>query len=171
MNASPTYTNNQSFVTDEFNRVRTKARRNSLLAKLFGREDGLKYLSDNALAARQNRVHAGIQNIPTKKIIGTVSRMDDFDQDFRPLKKHLRQRWVNIFLLQDSTGWAPILVHKVGDEYFVEDGHHRVSVARAQGMLFIEAEVWEHASRPVQPPVCQPACWLAVNPVPACAAD
>jgi hypothetical protein len=171
MNASASYTNNQSFIMDEFNRVRMKARRNSLLARLIGRDDGLKYFPDNALAVRQNKFHAGIQNIPTEKIIGTVSRMDDFDKEFRPLKKHLRQRWVNMFILHESDGWGPIIVHKVGDGYFVEDGHHRVSVAKAKGMLFIEADVWDHVRRPAQPSASRSACRMPAKPVPACAAD
>jgi hypothetical protein len=37
-------------------------------------------------------------------------------------------------------------VHKVGDHYYVEDGHHRVSVARALGIAFIQAKVWEYPS-------------------------
>jgi len=34
-------------------------------------------------------------------------------------------------------------LHKIGDSYFVEDGNHRVSVARYQGVETIEAEVTE----------------------------
>jgi hypothetical protein len=34
-------------------------------------------------------------------------------------------------------------LYKVGEVYFVVDGHHRVSVAREQGQEFIEAEVRE----------------------------
>jgi hypothetical protein len=35
----------------------------------------------------------------------------------------------------------------VGEVYFVVDGHHRVSVAREQGQIYIEAEVRECATR------------------------
>jgi hypothetical protein len=35
----------------------------------------------------------------------------------------------------------PIAVVRVGDEYAVRDGHHRVSVARARGALTIDATV------------------------------
>jgi len=35
----------------------------------------------------------------------------------------------------------------VGQVYFVVDGHHRVSVARQQGQLFIEAEIRECATK------------------------
>jgi hypothetical protein len=35
----------------------------------------------------------------------------------------------------------------VGNVYFVVDGHHRVSVAREQGQMFIEAEIRECATK------------------------
>ena len=37
----------------------------------------------------------------------------------------------------------PISVYRVGDEHFVRDGHHRVSVMRALGALDIDAAVTE----------------------------
>jgi hypothetical protein len=40
-----------------------------------------------------------------------------------------------------------VVLYKVGEVYFVVDGHHRVSVARKQGQIFIEAEVRECATR------------------------
>ena len=41
--------------------------------------------------------------------------------------------------------FAPVQLIRVGDDYFVRDGHHRISVARALGQYAIEAEitVWE----------------------------
>ena len=41
----------------------------------------------------------------------------------------------------------PVVLYKVGEIYFVVDGHHRVSVAREQGQLFIDAEVRECATK------------------------
>jgi hypothetical protein len=55
---------------------------------------------------------------------------------------------------------------QVGDLYFVRDGHHRISVARAWGQATIDAEVtvwevvgplpWERPATVAQPAV-QPA--------------
>jgi hypothetical protein len=36
-----------------------------------------------------------------------------------------------------------VRLYKVGNAYFVEDGNHRVSVARYQGVEMIEADVIE----------------------------
>jgi len=44
-----------------------------------------------------------------------------------------------------------IVVHKIGEQYYVEDGHHRVSVARSVGMVFIEAKIWEYSTIQKQP--------------------
>ena len=37
----------------------------------------------------------------------------------------------------------PVLLYKVGEAYFVEDGNHRVSVARTRGEASIQASVVE----------------------------
>jgi hypothetical protein len=83
--------------------------------------------------------------IPLEQIVGTLNRANDFDDQFRPLKPSLKDRWVNTYLALEKEGWAPILVHKVGDRYFVEDGHHRVSVARHLGMRSLEARIWDYS--------------------------
>jgi hypothetical protein len=36
-----------------------------------------------------------------------------------------------------------VSLYKIGDSYFVDDGNHRVSVARYQGVEMIDAEVME----------------------------
>jgi hypothetical protein len=43
----------------------------------------------------------------------------------------------------EDVSLPPVLLYKVGEVYFVVDGHHRVSVAREQGQEFIDAEVRE----------------------------
>jgi len=38
-------------------------------------------------------------------------------------------------------GFPPVALIQIEETFFVQDGHHRVSVARARGELDIEAEV------------------------------
>jgi ParB-like chromosome segregation protein Spo0J len=45
--------------------------------------------------------------------------------------------------MQSFRGFPPIEVYKVGNDYFILDGHHRASVARYLGNRFIEAYVTE----------------------------
>ena len=76
--------------------------------------------------------------------MGSLNRNKDFDAEFRPLRDHLRERWVDAYLQKDVNSWPPIRLHQIDDAYFVEDGHHRISVARCTGMHFIQAEVWQY---------------------------
>lgn len=88
--------------------------------------------------------YAGIHEISIDKIIGSVGRYQDFDRAFLPKRTTTRSRWVNIdrARMQDVS-LPPIEVYKVGEAYFVKDGNHRVSVAREDGQVFIDAEVIE----------------------------
>jgi hypothetical protein len=152
MNMSLPLTSIRSYVANEFYALRTRALRDTLWAKLTGRNTTLARFPEGVFQTGPNRKSIGIKDIPVKEIIGTLYRHSDFDHQFRPLKKNLRDRWVNIYLLHDKEGWPPILVHKVGENYYIEDGHHRVSVARALGIAFMEAKVWEYpgSSKPTK---------------------
>lgn len=88
--------------------------------------------------------YIGLQQIETEKIIGSVSRFNDFDRAFLPRQSHTRGRWESIdrAYFQDVI-LPPIDVYKVGDAYFVKDGNHRVSVARERGQAYMDAYVVE----------------------------
>ena len=88
--------------------------------------------------------YRGIQEIPVEEITGSVGRVGDFDRSFRPLNDGLRERWAQVKGLLETTGWEPIDVYQVGNIYFVEDGHHRVSVARSVGITSIEARIHQY---------------------------
>jgi len=82
------------------------------------------------------------------QIAGSLNRYHEFDRAFLPKDDQLASRWqqVNRAFYQDIH-LPPVVLYKVGDVYFVVDGHHRVSVAREQGQEFIDAEVRECATR------------------------
>jgi hypothetical protein len=145
----------RSHVTNEFSALRTRALRDTLWARLIGKNAKLARFPEGTFQTGSNRKLMGVSDIPVPEIIGTLYRHGDFDHQFRPLKKNLRDRWVNIYLLHEKEGWPPILVHKVGENYYIEDGHHRVSVARVLGMAFIEAKVWEYPAANKQIKKCE----------------
>jgi hypothetical protein len=155
MNIYPYSTDIRSHLSHKFFTLRRSARRDSLWAKLTGRNVKLAIFPEEAPEKSPNRKILGVQEIAINEIIGTVSRQNDFDYQFRPLNKHLRERWVNVYLTLERDGWSPVLVHKVGGLYYVEDGHHRVSVARALGIAFIQAKVWEYPSHVPQAKKCE----------------
>jgi hypothetical protein len=90
----------------------------------------------------------GLQTIELDSIVGTVDRTREFDRDFRPTTARLRERWERIAAAQRrGEAMAPIDVYRIGELHFVRDGHHRVSVARAQGLHTIDAFVTEVITR------------------------
>ncbi|MEL6526828.1 MAG: hypothetical protein AAFQ07_14080 [Chloroflexota bacterium] len=91
---------------------------------------------------QKHRTDDGIQTINIDQIIGTVSRESGFDSRFHPTKSVSQQRWIRIYMGYLRGDAIPAIeVYQLGDEYFVIDGHHRVSVARAIGKKMIEAHV------------------------------
>jgi hypothetical protein len=134
----------RSFLAYKFQSLRVQARRELFLAKLMGRKTLLQSFPSGLERKNPNRRLLPIQEIDIDHIVGSLNRRDDFDYKFRPLKTIARDRWVNTHLTLDTDGWQPIIVHKVGSEYFVEDGHHRLSVANALGLKYIQAKIWEY---------------------------
>jgi hypothetical protein len=90
----------------------------------------------------------GLQTIDLDTVVGTIDRTREFDRDFRPTTPRMRERWERIAEAQRrGEAMPPIDVYRVGHLHFVRDGHHRVSVARAQGLSTIEARVTEVITR------------------------
>lgn len=93
-------------------------------------------------------IYRGIKTVRVDQIAGSLNRYHEFDRVFLPASDALAERWqrVNRAFYQDIS-LPPVVLYKVGQVYFVVDGHHRVSVAREQGQIEIEAEVRECATR------------------------
>jgi hypothetical protein len=92
-------------------------------------------------------VERGIQEVPLNRIIGSLGRDHEFTRAFLPRQESLRKRWEEIKdLAEGPSGFPPVELYYVKDVYFVVDGHHRVSVARAVGASTIEARVKEFRS-------------------------
>lgn len=87
--------------------------------------------------------YLGIRPIPIAQIVGTEGRARDFDRDFRPRRAGVRARMRLIGEAFPDGDFPPIVVTKLGEAYFVIDGHHRVAVARRRAMESIDAEVTE----------------------------
>jgi hypothetical protein len=93
---------------------------------------------------RKGEKSLGLQVIDIDSIVGTVDRGGGFDRSFRPTSSKVRSRWERIAEAQRrGKAMPPIDVYRIGDLHFVKDGHHRVSVARAQGQDKIDAYVTE----------------------------
>jgi hypothetical protein len=125
-------------------RVRASSRLRRLWSALLGRSNHLLSLTEIGITCGAHNSHyAGLQTVPIRRIHGSEGRSGDFDSTFNPLGEHNRNRWLSV-----ATAWQlgialpPVELIQVGEVYFVRDGHHRISVARAQGQEDIDAEVW-----------------------------
>jgi hypothetical protein len=134
-----------------FARQRRRRRRERLLSRLRGPscETSLRALEDTlGTTPPSGRRMAGLQAIPVESIVGTAepAKARVFDRRFR-VPESSRHRWERLWIAsRKGASLPPISVFRVGDEHFVDDGHHRVSVAQALGMVAIDAEVTELAT-------------------------
>ncbi|MCW3040545.1 MAG: chromosome partitioning protein ParB [Solirubrobacterales bacterium] len=137
---------------DDFLRARRRQALSRLGRRLQGSPDVGAILPFEEVVAALGRLgerDAGRRLIDLDAIAGTVGRRQaDFDRAFRPTSPVVRTRWERIALaMREGRDLPPISVYRVGDVYFVRDGHHRVSVARALGRDRIEAQVVEVLTR------------------------
>ena len=104
-----------------------------------------------AAAGLEGRAYGGVQEIPLDSLVGSAappSKTGDFDPGFLPINRRMRDRWTRIYqAMVEGDELPPIDVYKVGDDYYVIDGHHRVSVARSLGRATINARVVEVKTR------------------------
>jgi len=95
-----------------------------------------------ALRAQEMGVRPTLQEVPLDKIVGSVGRYRDFNGAFLPRNEALEERWARVDAMREGMeGLPPVELLKIDDVYFVRDGNHRVSVARAHDEESIEAFV------------------------------
>jgi hypothetical protein len=134
----------------------TRARRARLLAEIGRRlrrepdDVALMLPFEEVVEAlgRTGQHDLGLQVVSLDAIVGSVDRTTDFDRRLRPTSARLRSRWERIAAAQRrGESLPPVSLYKVGDLYFVRDGHHRVSVAKSLGRRDIDAYVVEVTTR------------------------
>jgi hypothetical protein len=128
---------------EDFTRARNKALFNEIQNFLNPDKSRLLSFHDvKKILKPKNEVYAGMKTVPIQKIVGSEGRYQDFDNHFLPKTSNLRQRWerVDEAHLSDIV-LPPIQLYEIGGLYFVRDGNHRVSVSKAQGVQYIDAEV------------------------------
>ena len=138
-----------SRVRSDYSRVRFKAFLNSVWASLNRRPNRL--LSYDEVKEKLHvggPIYRGVQTVRVDQIAGSLNRYHQFDRAFLPTQDDTSARWLSINrAFYQDVSLPPVVLYKVGQVYFVVDGHHRVSVAREQGQEFIDADVRECATR------------------------
>jgi len=138
-----------SRVRADFERARFKAFLNRVWSAISGHPAQLLSYDDVREKLRiGGPIYRGVQTVRVDQIIGSLNRYHEFDRAFLPTHGGTGSRWQSVDrAFYQDVNLPPVLLYKVGEVYFVVDGHHRVSVAREQGQEFIEAEVRECATR------------------------
>ena len=129
---------------NDFREARQQAALQKFIATITGQQiDLLDYNEVRRHVGATGQADLGLQQIPLDAIVGSVGRAQDFTRTFLPKNDEDGDRWVRVREHVDRKGISPILVYKLGDVYFVNDGNHRVSIARQRGMKTIPAYVTE----------------------------
>jgi nucleotide-binding universal stress UspA family protein len=139
---------------EDFSRARHRADLEKIVASLTGKSADL--LSFEEVRKKVRGVQGNrrvLKDVPLDSIVGSVGRYEDFTRDFLPRRDSDKERWAKVeSLANESTGLPPVDLFQIGDAYFVNDGNHRVSVARQSGHTHIEAYVTDvHTRVPLSP--------------------
>lgn len=83
-----------------------------------------------------------LEVVSLESIVGTLDPTALFDARFRPASETVRHRWERIALAhRRGEALPPVVLSARPDGYYVVDGRHRVSVARALGLSDIDGWV------------------------------
>lgn len=133
----------------DYNQARFKARLNRIWDVVSGQPN--KLLSFEKVKKTLDigtPIYRGIQTVRLEQIIGSLNRHQEFDRRFLPAQNNTSERWLRVNrAFYQSINLPLVILYKAGEIYFVVDGHHRISVARKQGQVFIDAEVHEFSAK------------------------
>jgi hypothetical protein len=127
----------------DFDRARRRAFFGRIAARL--RRECSRLLAFDEIRVEHlahNSHRLGLREVEVSKIVGSVGRQEAFDRSFMPTKASLAERWKRVDrAFHAGLDLPAVSLYRIEDSYFVEDGNHRVSVARYQGVPTIEADV------------------------------
>jgi hypothetical protein len=135
----------------DFSRARFKSFINQVFSVIAGNKHTATLLSYDEIKEKLHiggPIYRGVKTVRVDQVVGSLNRYHEFDRAFLPREDQLASRWQKVDrAFYEDIHLPPVVLYKVGEVYFVVDGHHRVSVAREKGQMYIEAEVRECATR------------------------
>lgn len=128
---------------EDFNRARKSAFFTQLFSLFSPEKQELLSLQEvKDVLKPRSETYKGMQVVPIDRIVGSEGRYRDFNKQFLPRHEYLRHRWQSVDMAHlTDVILPPISLYEIGGVFFVRDGNHRVSVAKAQGVKSIDAEV------------------------------
>jgi hypothetical protein len=125
-----------------FWRASNRGKLHSFWTWLTRRTSQLIDLEDALNGSIEASHYAGIKTVNIDNIRGSQGKTDAFDNNFNPIQETTRSRWLSIAIEKlRGRELPPVELFQLGNDYYVRDGHHRISVSRTLGQQFIEAEV------------------------------
>ena len=133
----------QTQADEDFSRARSLEIITRIKSLLTSKNFDMLSLGDvRSLLKIQGERHRGMKTVRINSIVGSEGRYADFNKSFLPKRRYMRQRWTRVdTAFYKDISLPAIRLYEVGGVYFVRDGNHRVSVAKSQGVEFIDAEV------------------------------
>jgi len=133
----------KALAQETFNEARKQVTWRGIKNRLLRKPNRLESFEEVTAQGKLDQQHAlGTQTVEIKQIVGSMGRVKDFDREFFPRNSRSFNRWISIALaFNKGVGLPAVELYKVGDRYFVKDGHHRISVASTHGQTFIDAAV------------------------------
>jgi hypothetical protein len=126
-----------------FNKAMSKGKRIRIFSKLrknTRRGTNIQYHPSNCVDHPVKKL--GVQSVLIDKIKPNDMKDKNFDQNFFPMNRQSQHRWMSVARARMSNVPIPAVeLIKVGENYVVLDGHHRISVARALGEQYIDAKI------------------------------
>jgi len=89
-------------------------------------------------------VERGTLMVPLAKIIGSVGRYHDFDNQFKTHSAKVDERLKNIMdAMREGKNLPPIALYQIKEDFFILDGHHRFRAAVELGWTDIRSRIVE----------------------------
>jgi hypothetical protein len=137
-------------VDREFTVARRRARLHGLrrrLARSAGTGRLVPFEDTRRSVGAYGGFRRGRSTVEVARIVGSAGKHDQFDDEFMPLRGASPERWKRIDrAYRSGVELPPVSLYRLDEDYFVQDGHHRVSVARFHGAEWVDAEVTEFRS-------------------------
>lgn len=125
-----------------FEKARRRAAIMQTLHRLIGKSRALDHLASYSSNTVRLCPETRTTQVHINQIRGSVNRIREFDRDFYPLTDDVETRWVRIAsMMMQSRTLPPVELLRVDDDYYVIEGHHRISVSRMLGYAYVDAIV------------------------------
>ncbi len=137
-------------VDREFVLARRRARLHGLrrrLARSAGTGRLLPFEQTRRSVGAYGGLRRGRGTVEVARIVGSAGKHNQFDDEFMPLRGASPERWKRVDrAYRAGEQPPPVSLYRLDGDYFVQDGHHRVSVARFHGAEWIDADITEFRS-------------------------